>query len=130
MDVYANDRNNPTMVFTYTTKEETRELEMFKIWLREDLAQDFEYINYANIVHRALSFQNKPTEYDVTRIYQTLFASKLWEVPKRTRTVVNSKATLKVAPYRGFKEIDKDYFKRFVDLETTKYMKRLKGELN
>lgn len=123
VDIYANDRFLPTISITYMVNKE-KEITMFRMWLRKDKAEDFETINTANtLLYKIIVFNSKPKEHDIMRAYQKLFARKLWNPPKFETTIVNAKGTLKVAPHRNMIEIDKNYFKEFVQNETNKHIR-------
>lgn len=128
-DIYANDRNEPTISLTYEIEKETKKLKDFKVWVRKGYEQDFEMINYGNLILFYVWIYNgnygkrKVTEKDIWRFYQGLFAKKMWEQPKLSVEKVNTEFTLKLAPHRNFFELHDNYMKEFVDKQYKIYIK-------
>ena len=120
-DIYANDRDRPTISITYTLDNANKKngsptISMFKMWLRDDVKNDFEIINVANMLYRkVLVYTALPCERDITRWYQHLFNHKLWRKPDIVKTKTTLKRTLKLAPHRGYVEFHKDYMADFVN---------------
>lgn len=127
LNIYANDRKEPTIIVTYITKEsKKRELEAFKVWLRKDKACDYEIINYANkLFYQVKVHTKKPTEKDIFRVYQELFSDKLWENYKETQDFIFDKVAINIPPQVDYVELDKDYMRNFVEEYTIEYIKEV-----
>ena len=125
IDIYAKDRVEPSISITYTLKDKERHLDMFKMWVREDLKCNYEILNFANLLYyQVMVFENQPQEKHIFRAYQMLFANHLWENYKDYTSYVFAESTLRIKPHRNFVEYTKDYMKDFVESEIKKYMQR------
>ncbi len=133
IDIYANDREQPTISITYTVDKESgskKSIDMFKMWIRKDVSECYEILNYANLLYYEIYINNKNQlrEPHIFRAYQMLFGRKLWKNYTLLTTKVNATTTLKVAPHRNFLEFHKDFMRDHVEKETLKYIKQAKVE--
>ncbi|MDX9692488.1 MAG: hypothetical protein RBT45_08525 [Acholeplasmataceae bacterium] len=124
VEIFANDRHKPTICMTYTLKEK-QELDMFRMWVRVDVAENYEILNYANLLYYEIMINNKkPQEKHIFRAYQVLFGRKLWENYKTLTSLVNLESTLKFPPYYDFVEFTKDTMKLHTDKELARFTQK------
>ena len=130
LDIYADDRVEPTISITYKLKDNKEKLiELFNVWVRNDKDEDYEILNYANLIYYNVMIHNKqPNEKHIYRVYQNLFSNKLWEKPNELTIKVNYRGTLLTAPHRNFTRFTKKTMQEFVERQTIKYIKKVKGD--
>lgn len=126
LNVFANDREKPTIILTYILKEEKgkkREVDLIKLWIRKDVVDrgDYETINYANqfyyhVIHYNLG-KNIIKEKDIFQAYQMLFSDKLFENYQLLHDIIFDKVAITYAPQKDYIEFYEDFMKDFV-LET------------
>jgi len=126
VDIFANDRKKPTLCITYTVKDK-KQLDMFKMWIRDDVKENYEILNYANLLYYEIMVNNKnQEEKHIYRAYQLLFSKNKWENYKKLTTVVNLQKTAQVAPYPGFTEFTKDTMRDYAEKEMLKFTQKAK----
>lgn len=129
VDIFALDRSKPTMCITYTLGEK-KEIDMFKMWVRDDMKENYEFLNYANLLlYEIVVNHKKPEEKHIYRAYQVLFGKKKWENYKKLTTNVNLVSTLKYAPYPNFSEFTKDTMRDYAEKETARYVQKARQKL-
>ena len=136
VDIYASDREQPTISITYTIDKSSgsqKKIDMFKMWIRKDVSECYEMLNLANLLYYEILVNNQSQlrEQHIYRAYQMLYGRKLWKEYDVFVSKVNVPTSLKVAPHRGFVEFHKDFMKYHVEKATINYMKkelRIKGE--
>jgi hypothetical protein len=114
LSIYANDRNEPTIIVTYRvkkkeevgnkTKKNNREIDKFRVWVRDDKAEDFEILNYANLLFYSVNVFNEcePSEKFIFRMYQQIAYGKMWENVKLHIEEVQSDKAFGIKPDRNF----------------------------
>lgn len=128
LDIYAKDRVvEPTISITYTLKNQDKEkhLDMFKIWVHKDFENNYEILNYANLLHfEIITSNNDPKQKHIYRAYQKLFSKKLWQNYREETIYVFGEATAKLSVHLNFVEYTKGSLKKFVENEIKGSMKK------
>lgn len=133
LNIFAEDREKPTIVVAYSTYTEKPKskgrkkvyVDTFSVWVREDMYTNVDVMNYANMFLRETYIykKDKPIlEKDIYKTYQMLFSKKLWENYKVEKETFLTKKLLEVqVPYRNFVRIDEHSMKRLVEKKMIKY---------
>jgi len=120
--IYANDIENATIIITYNL--ESKKAKEFRMWVRDDLASDFEILNIANKLYHHIKFLTEGKvikEKTIFRAYQELYSHKLWENYKIETVEIETEKMLKIKPYRNFIEFTTDYLKEFVNRQVMEF---------
>ena len=127
LNIYADNYHEPDLVLTYTLKEKTDEIDMFKIWISNIQQNNLELINYANLIlYNVIINNDKPNQKDIYITYQKLFSNKIWRPYTELTTYVNNIKTLTKPPYNNYKELTKKVINEKIKGMYDKYIK--KGE--
>jgi len=116
VNIYAYDRLIPTIVITYLNHGKKNEvLKDFKMWLRKDVASDYDIIDCANKLYYNIKvFTKSPTEKDIFRTYQILFSHKKWTNYKTLHEIIFDNGSISIPPQKNYIEFTKDYMTDFV----------------
>ena len=105
------DKEQATIIVTYTTyqdeKSHRRYIKTYAVWVREDMAERLDILNYANMYLRETFIyktdKKRILEKDLYKSYQVLFADKLWNNYKVTKeTFDTEELAVNRKPYRNF----------------------------
>jgi hypothetical protein len=127
--IYANDIENATIIITYNL--ESKKAKEFRMWVRDDLASDFEILNIANKLFHYIKFINDGKEIrekNIFRAYQELYSNELWLNYKLETVEVETEKMFKIKPYRNFIEFTTDYLKEFVDRQVMEFTRKANYE--
>lgn len=95
------------------------------MWVRKDVSQDYEILNYANrLYYEIIVFQKQPQEKHVHRAYQVICGEKLWENYTESKNVVFDEYAITIRPEKNFVEFYRDYMKDFVQKHSINYIKK------
>lgn len=125
LDIFPVDYHRADLVITYTLKDETTELDMFKMWISDKEKDNIELLNHANLIlyHVIVNNDAIPSQKDLYITYQRLFAYKRWKLYTENKTFINNAKTLTKPPYNKYVEITKDYINKNIDKMYNKYIK-------
>ncbi len=127
--IYANDIENATIIITYNL--ESKKAKEFRMWVRDDLASDFEILNIANKLFHYIKFINDGKEIrekNIFRAYQELYSNELWLNYKLETVEVETEKMFKIKPNRNFIEFTTDYLKEFVDKQVMEFTRKANYE--
>lgn len=132
LDIFPENYHKADLVITYTLKDDnTKEIDMFKVWISDKEKENIEIINHANMILYNVIVNNDetPTQKDIYIAYQRLFGYKQWKPYRESKTFINNVKTLTKAPYSKYKEITKHYISESINNMYNKYIKNNnKGE--
>lgn len=125
VNIYPKDYHRPDLVITYTLKDKSDKIDMFKIWISDKYKDDIELIDYANKLLYMVIIRNErePTEKDIYYHYQMLYYDKFIRSFEKITTKVKAHQTLRKAPYFKYKEITKDYISKMYENKMKEYVK-------
>lgn len=141
LNIYANDREEATIVVAYTTYKKPHDrrnyVDTYGVWIREDMVDDIDIVNYANMILReAFTYVKEPiSEKSIYSAYQKLFHDKLWENYKvESEFYNNEKLLVMKKPYRNFELLTEFTMQNLVGRKILHYtkeakIKNIKGEL-
>lgn len=119
----------PDLVITYTLKDKTNEIDMFKIWISDVEENNLELIERATMLRYMIIVKNdNPQLKDIYIAYQYLFGKKKWKAYEELTSYVNVKTTLEKPPYNRYIEITSDYMSVKALKIYKKYLKNKIGE--
>lgn len=124
VDIFIENYEKPELVITYTLKDKTNTIDMFKIWISDEHKRNLEIINYGNLLlyNIIITNENTPVEREIFVAYQKVFNRKLIPPYKVSHTDVNVSKTLLKAPYNAFKELTREYMSNHIENVRKKYI--------
>lgn len=130
LDVCEKGSSEPFLTATFVVDERSSDgrLEVFKVWVKEEHARDFEHVNLANLFLRFVTVHGRkvPTQKDVFKAYRKVFDNALKHKYGSVKTLeINREKTMRTAPRTGLVEITLDYMEKFVMEETKEYIQNI-----
>jgi len=130
LDVCEQGSSEPFLTATFVVDESSSDgrLSVFKVWVKEEHARDFEHVNLANLFLRFVTVHGRkvPTQKDVFKAYRKVFDNALKHKYGNVKSIeINREKTMTTAPRTGLVEITLDYMEKFVMEETKEYIKNI-----